>query len=177
MTPADTLDLYGKLTSPDTLRIERLLPGPIDRVWSYLTDSDKRRRWLAAGEMVLAPGAEFSLTWRNDDLTQPPGQRPEGFGPEHSMAARILAADPPHRLAFTWGTNGEVEFTLQPKGDKVLLILVHRRTTDRAMRIMVGAGWHAHLDILAARLTGQAPAPFWDMWTALRGEYETRIPG
>ena len=27
---------YGVLTAPDTLRIERLLPGPIERVWQYL---------------------------------------------------------------------------------------------------------------------------------------------
>jgi uncharacterized protein YndB with AHSA1/START domain len=39
---------YGVLTAPDTLRIERLLPGPIERVWQYLTDSDKRATWLAA---------------------------------------------------------------------------------------------------------------------------------
>jgi len=73
MTPADTLDLYGKLTAPDTLTIERLLPGPIERVWAYLTDSDKRRQWLAAGDMPLTEGAEFQLTWQNDELTSPPG--------------------------------------------------------------------------------------------------------
>lgn len=32
MTPAETLEAYGRLTAPDTLQIERLLPGPIERV-------------------------------------------------------------------------------------------------------------------------------------------------
>ncbi|MBB3059863.1 uncharacterized protein YndB with AHSA1/START domain [Microbulbifer rhizosphaerae] len=34
---------YGVMTAADTLRIERLLPGPLERVWQYLVDSDKRR--------------------------------------------------------------------------------------------------------------------------------------
>ena len=42
-------DAYGVLTEPATLKIQRLLPGPIERVWAYLTESDLRRQWLAAG--------------------------------------------------------------------------------------------------------------------------------
>ncbi|MGL4280507.1 MAG: SRPBCC family protein [Albidovulum sp.] len=175
MTPADTIDLYGKLTTPDTLQITRLLPGPIERVWSYLTESDLRRKWLASGEMPQAEGAAFTLTWRNDDLTTPSGTRPEGFGAEHTMASRITDLVPRRRLAFTWGENGEVEITLEPKGEDVLLTLVHRRTRDRMMRLMVGAGWHAHLDILKARLDGTTPMPFWDTWQALRADYDRRI--
>lgn len=174
---ADTLDLYGTLAAPDTLRIERLLPGPIERVWSWLTDSDRRRKWLAAGDMPLAKGAEFTLTWRNDELTTPPGARPEGFGAEHSMTSRILAIDPPRRLAFTFGNNGEVEITLAPKGDGVLLTLTHTRIPDRNMRVMVSSGWHAHLDVLKARLEGTEAAPFWDSWQKLKDDYETRIAG
>ena len=37
---------YGELLDESTVRFERLLPGPIDRVWSYLTKSDKRAQWL-----------------------------------------------------------------------------------------------------------------------------------
>jgi uncharacterized protein YndB with AHSA1/START domain len=43
------------------LRIQRLLPGPIERVWAYLTESDLRRQWLASGTMQLQPGASFEL--------------------------------------------------------------------------------------------------------------------
>ncbi len=49
MTELATLDAYGVLTEPATLTIQRLLPGPIERVWAYLTESDLRRQWLAAG--------------------------------------------------------------------------------------------------------------------------------
>ena len=51
MTDFASPSAYGVLTEPATLRIERLLPGPIERVWAYLTESDLRRKWLAAGEM------------------------------------------------------------------------------------------------------------------------------
>ena len=33
---------YGVVTAPDTVKIERMLPGPIERVWAYLTDPAKR---------------------------------------------------------------------------------------------------------------------------------------
>lgn len=33
---------YGVVTEPGTVRIQRVLPGPIERVWAYLTESEKR---------------------------------------------------------------------------------------------------------------------------------------
>ena len=47
---------YGVVTEPRTIRMERLLPGPIERVWDYLTDSAKRGKWFAAGKMELRVG-------------------------------------------------------------------------------------------------------------------------
>jgi uncharacterized protein YndB with AHSA1/START domain len=73
-------DTYGTLVETTTLRIQRVLPGPIERVWAYLTDSDLRRQWLASGEMEMKAGAPFEFCWRNDELTNPPGNKPEGFG-------------------------------------------------------------------------------------------------
>lgn len=34
---------YATLPAPATVRIERVLPGPVERVWAYLTESEKRR--------------------------------------------------------------------------------------------------------------------------------------
>lgn len=166
---------FAVLDSRDTVRLERLLPGPIERAWRYLTDSDLRRQWLAAGDMPSQVGGGFELVWRNDELTDPPGARPEGFGGEHRMHSTITAYEPPHRLAFTWG-DGEVTFTLAPRVDQVVLTVVHRGIGDRANLLMIGAGWHMHLDILAARASGTQPEPFWDGWQRLRAEYDRRIP-
>ena len=104
MTDAATVDAYGVLTEPATLKIQRLLPGPVERIWAYLTESDMRRQWLASGEMEMKVGAPFELVWRNDELTDPPGQRPEAFGEEHRMQSRITELDPPRKLSFTWRT-------------------------------------------------------------------------
>jgi uncharacterized protein YndB with AHSA1/START domain len=171
-----TIDAYGDLTEPDTLTSQRLLPGPIERVWRYLTDSDLRARWLAAGAMEMRVGAPLELVWRNDTLTDPPGERPDDFGGEHRMASRITALDPPRGLAFTWGERSEVAFALEPQGEAVLLTVTHRRLPDRATTLLVGPGWHAHLDVLAARLADRQPEPFWDAWRRLRLDYEARIP-
>lgn len=167
---------YAVLTAPDTARIERLLPGPIERAWAYLTESDLRRQWLAAGDMEMRVGAPFELVWRNDELTDPPGQRPDGFGEEHRMRSRITELDPPRRIAFTWGDSGEVSFELEPRGDAVLLTVTHRGLRDRSTMLMVGAGWHMHLDVLVSRVTGEKTEPFWDGWSRLRNEYDRRIP-
>ena len=103
MTDLATANAYGVLTEPATLKIQRLLPGPIERVWAYLTESDLRRQWLAAGQMEMKVGAPFELVWRNDELTDPPGQRPAGFSEEHRMQSRITELDPPRKLAFSLG--------------------------------------------------------------------------
>ena len=175
MTQVATPAPYGALSEDATLTLERLLPGSIDRVWAYLTESDLRRQWLAAGDMPPATGGMFELTWRNDELTDPPGHKPEGFGKEHTMQSTITAFDAPRHLAFTWG-DGEVSITLEPQGSEVLLTLVHAGISDRRNQVMIGAGWHMHLDVLVARASGTASEPFWDGWARLRDEYEQRIP-
>ena len=167
---------YGTLIEPATLKIERLLPGPIERIWSYLTDGDMRRKWLAAGKMELKVGAPFELVWRHAELTDPPGPKPANMGEEHRMQSRITELDPPRKIAFTWDNSGDVSFELQPKGKDVLLTIIHRRLPSRSMLLGVSAGWHAHLDVLVARARGEEPAPFWDGWVRLRQEYDERLP-
>ncbi|WP_119303673.1 SRPBCC family protein [Dongia deserti] len=171
-----TPDPYGVLTEADTLEIRRLLPGPIERVWTYLTESELRRQWLAAGHMELKVGAPVAFVWRNDELTDPPGQRPAGFGDEHRMQSRITELDPPRKLAIVWEGSGDVSFELEPKGDKVLLTVIHRRLPNRVSLLNHGAGWHMHLDLLVARVSGVEPAPFWDGFSRLLQEYDRRLP-
>lgn len=175
MNQLATPDNYGVLTEPATLTIQRLLPGSIDRVWAYLTESDLRRQWMAAGTMDMRVGSTAELVWRNNDLTDPPGNRPEGFSEEHRMEVEIIELQAPYRLAITWGSTGGVTFDLEPVGDMVRLTVTHARIADPAMRLNISAGWHAHLDILAARLANEEPAPFWDHWLGLKAEYAQRL--
>ena len=176
MTDLAPLEAYGVLTEPDTLTIQRLLPGSVERVWEYLTQSELRRQWLAAGEMALAVGAPFEFTWRNDELTDPPGQRPDGIGEENRLQCRITDLDPPRKLAITWGSTGGVTFTLKPIGTQTLLTVTHHRVPERSTLLSISAGWHTHLDILAARMEGTEPEPFWDQVNRLKQDYDRRIP-
>ena len=169
-------DTYGELIDPRTLTMQRLLPGPIERVWAFLTDHELRRRWLADGPMEMAVGAPFELVWRNDGLGDEPGRRPEGFAEEQRMPSRITELDPPRKLAFTWSDSGDVSFELEPEGEKVRLTLVHRRLPDRATLLKVAAGWHAHFDVLVARAHEQPAPSFWDGWTRLHDEYDRHLP-
>lgn len=175
MSDAATLDAHGARTDPTTLRIQRLLPGPVERIWAWLTESDLRRQWLAAGPMDLRVGGAVDLVWRNDDLSGGPEKRPPGMESEHRLSSHITRLDPPRLLAFGWG-GGDVTFELEKQGAQVLLTVTHRRLADRASLLNVGAGWHAHLDVLVARAEGRQPGPFWSAWTRLRAEYAERLP-
>lgn len=175
MTEITKPDAFGALIEPATLQIERLLPGPIERCWSYLVDDDLRRRWLAAGEMEMIVGAPFELVWRNDELSDTPNDRPPEFGDEHRMKSRVLEVDPPRRLTFTWAPAGEVSFELEPVGSKVLFRVTHRRISSPEALRNVSAGWHAHLDVLVATMEGTPRAPFWSSWKRLREEYDRRL--
>jgi uncharacterized protein YndB with AHSA1/START domain len=171
-----TPSAYGAFTGPAELTIQRLLPGPIERVWAYLTESNLRKQWLASGVMQMRAGTPFEFVWRNDELSSPPAKRPEGFSEEHRMQSEIIEVDPPRKITFTWAPRGEVTFELNPQGDKVLLTVIHRRISDRANTLKVSAGWHTHLDVLVARLNGEEPKPYWDVWQRLHDEYGTRLP-
>jgi uncharacterized protein YndB with AHSA1/START domain len=167
---------FGELIEPTTLKIQRRLPGPIERVWAYLTDGELRRKWLAAGQMQIKAGAPFEFVWRNDELSGTPGKRPAGFAEEHRMQSKIVEIDPPRRIVFTWGNSGDVSIDLEPKGDEVLLTLIHRRLPDRPTLLRVAAGWHSHLDVLVARASDKQLVDFWDNWLRLHAEYDKRVP-
>ena len=55
------LDPYGALIEPATVKIQRLLPSPIERRWDWITESDLPRQWLASGVMDLTEGVPFEL--------------------------------------------------------------------------------------------------------------------
>ena len=120
---------YGTILSPTELRFERLLPGPIESVWAYLTDARKRGEWLASGPMELRVGGKVEFRCRHSDLSPnkaPPPERLAKMDVEATAGGRpITEIDPPRHLALTWGDTSEVVFDLTPKGDKVLLTLTH----------------------------------------------------
>jgi uncharacterized protein YndB with AHSA1/START domain len=172
MTNTSFNDRHGVLAPDRSLRIQRLLPGPIERVWSYLTESDLRRQWLASGTMQLQPGASFELVWRNDELSNSAAERPEGFPAESRATCQFIELDPPRRLRYIWPSVGEVTMELEAHGADVLLTLTHRQLVGEQLILNVSAGWHAHLALLVARLENTLAPSLWATWKQVRTEYE-----
>ena len=170
---------YGTITEAGTVRFERLLPGPIERVWAYLTESDKRAKWLAAGDMDLRPGGEMEYVWRNTQLAQPGEVAPEKWSGEHRMKGHIVRVEPPYLLVHTWdeeSSSAEVSFELTEVGDKVRLVLTNRRLPNRGELVGVSGGWHSHLDVLQEVLEGGPRSTFWDKVQTLHAHYEAKTP-
>jgi uncharacterized protein YndB with AHSA1/START domain len=175
---------YGVLTAPDTLRIERLLPGPIERVWQYLTDSDKRATWLAEGKVEQQIGGKVEHTFRNSELSPehdiPPPKYSNCAG-DVPMLGKVTACEPLRLLSYLWnaGSEGEseVSFELAQIKDQVKLTVTHRRLNNPDERLSVAGGWHTHLNILRDRLEGKTPEGFWRVHTRLEQEYAERLAG
>ena len=87
---------HGINTGPGEVRLERLLPGPVERIWAYLTDGEKRARWLAAGSTEERVGGKVVLRFRHADLS--PERIPRRSSPPTRTAtpwrARSPAASP-----------------------------------------------------------------------------------
>jgi uncharacterized protein YndB with AHSA1/START domain len=171
-------DQPGQFTGPGELRIVRTLPGPIERIWDYLTDSEKRSRWFAGGPMEPRPGGKVTLNFRHKDLVPdetPPEEHQQHHDPGHSMDGVVTRFEPPRVLAFTFGSDGESEatFELTPQGKNVLLVLTHRsRAGDLPYMADFGAGWHTHVAHLIALLEGAPRPPFWPLHTQRKADYE-----
>ena len=166
----------GEITGPASVRFVRRLPGPIERVWSYLADSELRGQWLAPGALA---GGRMELAFRHADLSPHHEPAPAGFGAvgePHLLICKVLEMAPPHRLVFTWGDDMDsvVTFELTPDGADVLLT-VSQTGLKRGDMLSVATGWHTHLAMLVERAEGRTPVAFWTIWRSLDGVYAGRV--
>src|SRR5579872_126540 len=132
------------------VEFERTLPGPIERVWEFLTDTAKLPGWFGEGSIEPRPGGAVTLM----------GEHFRGI---------VTQWKPPHRLVYSINVlaHGETEsqypesylsLELTPHGREVALRLKHLPVLDRFEK-QNAMGWHTFLDMLAAALTGEAAQP------------------
>jgi uncharacterized protein YndB with AHSA1/START domain len=159
------------------LLIERVLPGPIERVWSYLVDGEKRALWFAGGEFEQRAGGKGEFVFNHSRLSEEPTpeewQSFEGFRNE----IRCLCIEPPRLLVlgFTEGERtSELTFELTEQGDKVLLVLKQSPVLKPDDLSNYGSGWHTHLDTLQDQLEGVKPRAFWTNFAKRQKEYAGR---
>ena len=60
---SEAMNEYGVAIEAGTLRLERLLPGPIERVWEYLTESTSARSGSPAAKWSCAPVARANWSF------------------------------------------------------------------------------------------------------------------
>lgn len=140
----------GEMSNVSCVTFTRLLPGPIERVWAYLTDPAKMPTWY--GQVALIEprqGGKVRLM-------------------EGHIRGTVTQWQPPRKLIYTWNVfdDGAPEdavsaypesyptFELEPRGEDVLLTFKHFPIPERFIP-QNSMGWHTMLDILAAGLTGQ----------------------
>jgi uncharacterized protein YndB with AHSA1/START domain len=178
------MDEFGKLVAPHTVVFERLLPGPIEKVWSFLADSDKRGEWFTSGALPRV-GEPFEMTFHHADYSPhksppPPGYENVDREPQ-TMTSTLLALEPPHRLAFSFGNPdaagiaSEVDIRLTPQADgMVRLTLTHSKLRDRDFALKISGGWHSHLTMLQYKAEEKVPPSIWDVWRKYDGVYDKR---
>jgi uncharacterized protein YndB with AHSA1/START domain len=151
--------------TPQMLRLERLLDAPVETVWQFLVDPEKRARWFMGGPTRLEVGGTIGMIMDHDRLSDAPVPTPEAYRAHvgQSWDETITRLDPPHLLAFTWsgGKDGEVTFQLSEADDRTRLILTHTGIGARADAVNFGGGWHSHLTVLERRLRGNPVPDFW----------------
>ena len=173
---------YGELIDSSTVRFERMLAGPIDRVWSYLTDGEKRAKWLAGGDTEPREGGQIELHFHHASLSNKTDiEKPAKYAdmPEEvRFSGTVTRYEPPNIFAHTWEWENEcteVCYELEECGDAVRLVLTHRKLDSREDKLNVSTGWHTHLDILCEVLEGREPEAFWKRHTPLEAEYDQRL--
>jgi uncharacterized protein YndB with AHSA1/START domain len=154
-----TLDTVGGRT---TIRFERRLAHPPEKVWKALTDPAELTHWFPQDlDGTFAPGAKLLFRFRGE-LPVLGGKVIEDFTGE------VLEIDPPHLLAYTWGED-VLRWSLTPDGDGCLLVFTDT-VADHGKSARDGAGWHACLLAFQSLLDG-TPAAEGEQWKELYEMY------
>jgi uncharacterized protein YndB with AHSA1/START domain len=140
----------GEMTNVPCVVFERLLPGPIEKVWAHLTDTSLMHTWF---------GEDSLIEPRQGGKVRMQGGHIRGT---------VTQWQPPHKLIYSWNVFGPEDgpeavsaypesyptFELATQGDQVALTFRHFPILDRFIP-QNAVGWHVMLEILSASLKGE----------------------
>ncbi|GAA1587872.1 MULTISPECIES: SRPBCC family protein [Kribbella] len=137
------------------IRIERVLPATIERVYDAWTRAELLVRWYC-------PNPRLELKVRAD--VRRGGSYVVEMGP-HVVRGTYLEVEPPTRLVFSWQWDGagdeptrvEVELTEVPDGTRMRLS--HTGFADAEDAANHRMGWEPELDRLVDLLGVRQPGP------------------
>lgn len=143
------------------VRMEDHFDTGVDDLWTTLTDPSRLARWVAEVDGDLRPGGTFQARFTSG--WQGPG--------------RVDICDAPRHLLVTMRPGHPdqtvIEATISPAGDQSLLV-VEERGLPLSEAAAHGAGWQAHIEDLAAYLTGQSTTDWRARWTDLTPVYQAQ---
>jgi uncharacterized protein YndB with AHSA1/START domain len=167
----------GTILDLHTVEFKRLLPGPIELAWDYLTKPELLKTWFANVTLEPRVGGAIDVRFVKETCG----------GGTGGVEGVIREFRPPHVISFTWfqlrvqpdgsttrSDEGEVRFELSEKGEKVLLTLLHSRLSTDEVTGHSG-GWHAYLDNLESRILGQGSIDFMEVFDRVHPRYEERL--
>lgn len=141
----------GQMLRVPAVRFERILRGPVERVWEHLTEPAKLEAWYGSDSMI----------------------EPREGGTVRLMGGHIRGVVTQwralKRFAHSWNVfnPGESEsqypesyllIELAPRANDVQLVLTHVPILERFEK-QNAMGWHTFLDILAASAAGEGIEP------------------
>jgi uncharacterized protein YndB with AHSA1/START domain len=166
--------------APDTIRLERTLDAPVEKVWRYLTEAELRQQWFMGGTDVTGVG-EFELLVDHDKLSSDDVPYPESYAGSKgaTWTEKVTRFDPPRLLetSFQGGKNGTVTYELFPEGGKTRLVLTHSGIVSPVGFQDFGSGWTSHLAVLEERLAGRSVRNFWALHMESREAVKKALEG
>lgn len=138
----------------DAVEVETRIAASPETVFDFFVDPDMMIQWMGrSAELDPRPGGGFRSEMNADAI----------------VSGEYVAVEPPNRVVFTWGWNGEdsvtppgsstVEVLLAADGDGTHLRLIHRDLPSAESAEKHGHGWRHYLDRLATSAIGEDPGP------------------
>ena len=167
--------------APDTIRLERTLDAPVDKVWRYLTEAELRQQWFMGGTDAT-PGGEFDLKVDHDRLSDDANvPYPESYAAFKGTVwtEKVLRFEAPRLLETTFqgGKNGTVTYELFPEGDRTRLVVTHSGIVSGTGAQDFGSGWNSHMTVLQERLAGRGVRDFWALHAQSREAVSEALEG
>jgi uncharacterized protein YndB with AHSA1/START domain len=137
----------GEMTKVPCITFKRTLPGPIERVWTFITEPSKLPAWF---------GNDSTIEARQGGRVRLMGGHIRGV---------VTQWQPPKKLIYTWNVFGPNDpadavseypesyptFELEAQGSDVVLTFTHFPILERFMP-QNAMGWHTMIDIIEAGL-------------------------
>jgi uncharacterized protein YndB with AHSA1/START domain len=138
----------------DAVEVETRIAASPETVFDFFVEPDKMIQWMGrSARLDPRAGGEFYCD----------------INAEAIASGEYVAVEPPDRIVFTWGWNGEdsvtkpgsttIEVLLAADGDGTHLRLIHRDLPTPESAEKHGYGWRHYMDRLAKAAAGEDAGP------------------